>query len=217
MFSIDELLGPPPAGSAELPNSIVHRKLLDESVDENDYYICYEKGWEEEMVRLKCQCPYWLHESCLAQALLEIGGCPLFRTPTYKIDDEQILGSAAEKGDVPKVTELLKSGTQPSPRLLHDITPLMLAGKEGRTGVVYLLLAHGASMLEQDSFRKTTFHGAMSNGHVGVIQELLSQGANSQTIDINKNTLLHIAVRNRSLELMTLTLDHGVPIGAKER
>ena len=112
VFSTDELLGSPPTGSAKLPNSIVDRKLSDESVNENDFYICYETGWHgEEMVRLKCQCPYWLHESCLAQALLEIGRCPLYRTPTYKIDDERILGSVAEEGDVPKVIELLESGT----------------------------------------------------------------------------------------------------------
>ncbi|KAF2181076.1 hypothetical protein K469DRAFT_264685 [Zopfia rhizophila CBS 207.26] len=77
------------------------------------------------MVRPKCQCPYWLHEACLAKAMFEAGGCPSCRTPTDEPDEASLLGDAADSGDTSKATRLLRSGISPSLRFLDNSTPLI--------------------------------------------------------------------------------------------
>lgn len=63
---------------------------------EDACYVCSE-DWQDgdEMVRAKCQCPYWLHEACSAKVMFEAGGCPSCRIPTDELDEAFLLGSAA--------------------------------------------------------------------------------------------------------------------------
>jgi hypothetical protein len=38
---------------------------------------------DEEMVRLKCECPHWCHEACLAPAVFQTSGCPYMQNTYY--------------------------------------------------------------------------------------------------------------------------------------
>jgi hypothetical protein len=60
-------------------------------------YICI-RGWEieEEVTTLRCECPSWAHEACLAKSVFETGGCPTCRKSILLIDDEIVLGQAAQ-------------------------------------------------------------------------------------------------------------------------
>jgi hypothetical protein len=44
---------------------------------------------------LRCECPSWTHEACLAKSVFETGGCPTCRKSIDLIDDETVLAKAA--------------------------------------------------------------------------------------------------------------------------
>jgi hypothetical protein len=56
------------------------------------------RGWEigEEVTTLRCECPSWAHEACLAKSVFETGGCPTCRKSILLIDDEIVLSQAAQ-------------------------------------------------------------------------------------------------------------------------
>jgi hypothetical protein len=90
-------------------------------------------GWEigEEVTTLRCECPSWAHEACLAKSVFETGSCPTCRKSILMIDDEIVLGQAAVDGDAEKLRRLLENGIQYSLRSLFDSTPLLQAAQNG--------------------------------------------------------------------------------------
>jgi hypothetical protein len=62
---------------------------------------------EEEVTPLRCECPSWAHEACLAKSVFETGGCHTCRKSILLIDDEIVLGQAAADGDTEKLRQLL--------------------------------------------------------------------------------------------------------------
>ena len=80
-----------------LSNTAVHRKNVDDDMLAESWYI-YMRGWEigEEVTTLRCECPSWAHEACLAKSVFETGGCPTCRKSILLIDDEIVLGQAAQ-------------------------------------------------------------------------------------------------------------------------
>jgi hypothetical protein len=52
------------------------------------------EGWEigEEVTTLRCECPSWAHEACLAKSVFETGGCPTCRKSILLINGEIVLG-----------------------------------------------------------------------------------------------------------------------------
>jgi hypothetical protein len=107
-----------------LSDSAVHRKNIDDDMLAESCYICL-RGWEigEEVMTLRCECPSWAHEVCLAKSVFETGGCPTCRKSISLIDDEIVLSQAAADRDTEKLRRLLQSGIQHSPRGLFDSTP----------------------------------------------------------------------------------------------
>jgi hypothetical protein len=55
----------------QLSNTAVHRKNVDDDMLAESCYICM-RGWEigEEVTTLRCECPSWAHEACLAKSVL---------------------------------------------------------------------------------------------------------------------------------------------------
>jgi len=172
-------------------------------------------GVTDEMIWPKCQCPYWLHEACLAKAMFEAGGCPSCRIPTEKLDEASLLGSAADNGGAAKATQLLQNGTPPSPRFLDNSTPLIRAGKHGHKEVLRILLNHGASVSEQNNRGRTAIHWAVLNKHRDAVKELFRE-EDLQGVDKMGNTLLHLAVSSRSVEMVALVLDKRASTSAQD-
>lgn len=193
-----------------LPNTALYRKTVDEGVAAEPCYLCME-SWEigQDAVKLRCECPHWTHEACLAKAAFETGGCPTCRTFMLALDDEIVLECAAADGDLSKVTSLLQQGIQPSPRGFAEWTPLLAAAKAGHQEIVRSLLVHGASVSEQDRYQRTALYWASKGGHSETIAELLSRGAVLSNIHEWGQTLLHLAVESRSTETVALLLDNG--------
>ena len=142
-----------------LSNSVVHRRNVDGSLGTESCYICQE-AWEveEEMVTLRCECPYWTHEAPLAKCVFQIGRCPTCQTSIVRLDDEIGLARAAAEGNIAEIRRLSENGTWHSPRDLIDLTPLLQAALQGYLWVVQLLLEHGTSVSEQDKFHRTVLY-----------------------------------------------------------
>jgi len=159
-----------------LSNTVVHRRNVDGNTAAESYYICLE-GWEigEEMVTLRCECPYWTHEICLAKSVSQTGRCPTCQTSIVRLDDEIGLARVAAEGNIAEVRRLLEKGTQHSPRDPIDSTPLLQAALQGHLWVVQLLLEHGASVSEQDRYQRTALYWASLGGHDRVAEELLCE------------------------------------------
>ena len=199
----------------QLSNSAVHRKNVDDDMLAESCYICL-RGWEigEEVTTLRCECPYWAHEVCLAKSAFETGGCPTCRKSILLIDDEIVLAKAAADGDTEKLRRLLENGIQHSPRGLFDSTPLLQAAQNGQRETIRLLLEHGASISEQDGFQRTALHFASAGGHAEAADELLLHGADISPANKKGQTFLHLAVLSRSTETVRLLLNKGALISA---
>ena len=132
-----------------LPNNVVWRKNADNSTAAESCYICPE-GWGigDEVVRLRCECPHWTHEVCLAKSVAQTGRCPTCQTSIGLLDNEIRLAKAATEGNIAEVRHLLENGIQYSPRDPIDSTPLLQAGRQGHQEVAQLLLEYGASVSE---------------------------------------------------------------------
>jgi ankyrin repeat protein len=129
-------------------------------------YLCRDgRQLEDEAVSLRCECPYWTHEACLAKAVFETGCCPTCRTSMLSLDDNIVLASAAREGNLSKVQELLEKGIRPSPRSIIDSTPLLAAAEGGHIEIIRLLLKQGASVSEQDRYQRTAMYWASKGGH----------------------------------------------------
>lgn len=134
-----------------LSNNVSFRKCADYSPVTESFYICLE-GWEigDEVVRLRCECPYWTHETCVAKSVSQTGRRLTCQTSIHRLDDDIGLAEAAAGGDIVAVRQLLEKGTQYSPRDAIDSTPLLQAACQSRQEIVHMLLKRGASASEQD-------------------------------------------------------------------
>jgi ankyrin repeat protein len=161
-----------------VPNNIVKRKIVDDTLANDSCLICSEDFLPDtEVVTLRCSCRYWAHESCLGQSIFTTDRCPICRIDTLLLDDEYVLASAAREGNLDQVQRLLDLATNHSLRDLADGTPLMGAAREGHGPIVSLLLRQGASVLGHDRADQTALHWAAQEGRVEVAEELLDHGA----------------------------------------
>jgi ankyrin repeat protein len=94
----------------------------------------------------------------------------------YLVDPEEML-KACQHGDLAKVRELLKrDSTLVNAKGPYRQTPLHLAAEKGHTGVVELLIRHGADLSARDEFNLTALDGALKAGHVELAQMLRARG-----------------------------------------
>jgi ankyrin repeat protein len=202
---------------AQLPNTAVHRKNVDDDMLAESCYICL-RGWEigEEMTTLRCECLSWAHEACLAKSVFETGGCPTCRKSIFLIDDEMVLARSAADGDTEKLRRLLDSGIQHSLRGFLDSTPLLQAAENGQRETIRLLLERGASISEQDGLQRTALHFASAGGHAEAADELLLHGADISPVNKKGQAFLHLAVLSRSTEIVAVLLDKGAVVSAQD-
>ena len=54
----------------------------------------------------------------------------------------------------------------------------------------------------------------MSGGHGPAVRALLKAGVNAALKDLDGDTALHMAARHGDQDVVTLLIDHGVPVAA---
>jgi ankyrin repeat protein len=100
----------------------------------------------------------------------------------------------------------------------NNRTPLMWAAKQGRVGVVRLLLERGADVNASDDIDFTALHYAAVEGHhEEVVCILLSRGADSSRRSVDGFTALIIASESGHLGLVRQLLQHMAARGLDER
>ncbi|WP_419638131.1 ankyrin repeat domain-containing protein, partial [Thiolapillus sp.] len=87
------------------------------------------------------------------------------------------LVTAAEKGDLAAVEQLLDESGTPDLRDSCDWTPLMKAALNGHVDIVRRLIAEGAEIDAQDKGGYTALMLAASNNHVKIVELLIAAGA----------------------------------------
>ena len=127
------------------------------------------------------------------------------------------LHAAIRAGDLPAVSELLRSGADPDRRDPEGLTPLMIAAGLGQSYTVSLLLAAGADARALDPrMGATALHKAAQSGNADVIGFLLDGGAFiDQQSPVLGNTPLIDAVLHRHAGAVALLLERGARPGIR--
>lgn len=124
--------------------------------------------------------------------------------------------SAARKGQVSRVRELLRSGEDPDQtdeESLH--TPLGLAASADHTRVVRMLLAWGASVDLAGTSGTTALMGAALDASRATARALLAAGASIEHRDVDNDTALTCAAGAGNAPVLRLLLRRGADVNAR--
>ncbi|KAI8514584.1 Unconventional myosin-XVI [Branchiostoma belcheri] len=132
-------------------------------------------------------------------------------------DDEFL--SALGRGDVQTMRRELQAGRDVNQRFpwLYGETALHWASRYGQTGVVKLLIQHGADVGARDIDGGTALHLAIRNGHTRIVELLIQHGADVTARDKDDMTALHWASRNGHTGVVELLVQHGADVGARDK
>ena len=118
----------------------------------------------------------------------------------------------------PAVVALLSRGASLATKDCDGETALHYAARlqSVRSGILNMLLKHGASVEAVNESGATPLHMAVAQANEPAVVALLSRGASSATEDCNGNTALHHAARleNNQAGLVNILLKHGASIEA---
>lgn len=154
---------------------------------------------------------YSLHARKLTQALVQAGArldipCVLGEFPmhlacTYGwqavIEELLELGAGVDSRTVPCSNKVLRLASPEGEQADHDITPLMVAAREGKAETAKLLLNRGANVNARSANNRTALHIAADawwREDVQVVELLLDAGANPNAKDETGRTPLDLAV-----------------------
>ena len=132
-------------------------------------------------------------------------------------EDEEKLWSAAQDGNVEKITRLLSIGLldiNSIPKHLYT-TPLWIAALKGHKDVVNLLLNKGAEIDKRDDYGKTPLHVA-AWGHLHVVELFLDRGAQHDSRNRGGRAPLHMAAEGGHKDVVKVFLDHGTDVDIKD-
>jgi ankyrin repeat protein len=136
---------------------------------------------------------------------------------TYGQKRRTRLMSLARKGDLPRVTLLLKVGADVNAADTDGLTSLLLASERGHASVVRALLGKGANIDAEDARGRTALHHASRGGHVDVVRLLLSTGKfDVNAADEDGQTPLHLASERGRTSVVEALLDLNADINAAD-
>jgi uncharacterized protein len=92
--------------------------------------------------------------------------------------DNDLLLTAAEKGDLSTMQQLIAAGANINLKNSFDENLIFLACKSGHLETVKFLLAHGADPSQGNSGNQDAMHAACIKGNLAIVQELIKHGAN---------------------------------------
>ena len=122
--------------------------------------------------------------------------------------------SAAKRGYVEIVRELLKAGHVYNIRSKQVLAPLHLAAKEGYVSVVEELLQRNADPNVADVNKSSPLHAASIAGNLAMVQALVSFGADVSKSDTSQISPLHHAAKRGHIDIVMHLLEAGAESGA---
>ena len=122
--------------------------------------------------------------------------------------------SAAKRGYVEIVRELLKADHECNIRSKQALTPLHLAAKEGYVSVVKELLQRNADPNVADGKKSSPLHAASMAGNLTMVKALVSFGAHISKSDDSQVSPLHHAARYGHVDIVRHLLEAGAELEA---
>ncbi len=96
-------------------------------------------------------------------------------------------------------------------------TPMHLAAKAGKIGILRFLLEHKADINNKDNFGLTPLHTSAINGNTEVASLLLENQAKKNDQDQKGRTPLHIAINWKQLMFIQVLLNNGVDVTIRDQ
>ena len=203
----------------KVDNDIIYRMTVDSDLADDCCTVCQEefKIGDDDVVTLRCECRYYYHEKCLAFWIRNGDGCPACRIHFYDLDIKYILASAASRGDIDKVRQLLEDGAPHSPRGVLGSTPLIDAASKGHESIIALLSDRGASVSDKRTDGRTALHLAAANGYEKAVTLLVDRGADMSARDGEGSTPLHHAVKKLRHNMVRCLIELGAPCSTPDK
>jgi len=128
------------------------------------------------------------------------------------------LATAAARGDLARVGELLDSGTKDVDAPDRDGTPaLHWVARLGDANLVARLLSAGAKVDGADRHGVTPLQVAIGEGNAGVVRRLLEAGADANRLDAAGESPLLLAARVGEPEVARALLAHGASVDGRDQ
>eukprot|EP00057_Strongylocentrotus_purpuratus_P024854 XP_011679328.1 PREDICTED: ankyrin repeat domain-containing protein 27 [Strongylocentrotus purpuratus] len=130
--------------------------------------------------------------------------------------------AAAAYGHPEVISTLMRRGGEVNVTDYHGSTPLHLGCQRGHQDVTLLLLAKGSLVSIEDNDGNRPLHLCCANGHEECVKALLYSTRPSQRVSINAtntrgDTALHLASRWGYANIVSLLIDHGASVEARNR
>jgi serine/threonine-protein phosphatase 6 regulatory ankyrin repeat subunit B len=126
--------------------------------------------------------------------------------------------SAADHGDVAKLTELLDAGANVEEETMRGWTALIMAIMKGHIEIVKLLLNRGADINHRSCSLPPLVHAIAKEANLEIMKLLLDHGANPLFVSgKEQKNALHWAASEGALGAIEILLDRGMDIEAKSR
>ena len=146
------------------------------------------------------------------------GGEPVVVAPSGADAAASPLATAAARGDLAQVRELLDSGTKEVDAPDRDGTPaLHWVVRLGDAELVARLLAAGANVDGADRHGVTPLQVAIGEGDVSLVRRLLDAGADANKPDAAGEPPLMLAARVGEPEVARALLAHGAAVDARDQ
>ncbi|CAK5021330.1 unnamed protein product [Meloidogyne enterolobii] len=94
----------------------------------------------------------------------------------------------------------------------EGFTPLITAARQGRVGLMDLLVNRGANLDKTDNQNRSAIFHALEDGHFSTAGLLLEKGCKPCITDFNENTLLHILAKKPNRGLIGQLLEMGISL-----
>lgn len=150
-----------------------------------------------------------------AASLLGLAVFSLFLTGLGPLDEKLI--TAAEKGALGQVEELLKKGARVNAADKKGWTPLHVAAVLGHEAVVRLLLDKGAQVNAASQAGETPLHLGAVEGNEAVVRLLLEKGAQVNAAAKEGSTPLHGAAGRGHEIVVRLLLENKANVSARDQ
>lgn len=125
-----------------------------------------------------------------------------------ELDFEKSLGNAALCGEVDKVKEHLRKGTNVNSHDTGGYAPLHYAARKGHIDVANLILLHGGDInIRTRAGKVSPLLRAAFSGKYAMCKFLVEKGADVKAVDDDGQTVLHRAVSSGNEALVKYLLD----------